>query len=181
MAILLPSSPSFPSLFAVVVMGHYVRTLWYGEIGHPLWPLPCTSEHYPLLPHAPHSPLSSPLIPLLPTLPTHPSLHPPHSSLSPHPPHSPLSSPPSPLIPLFPTLPTHPSPSTACRLQLRILQRGLELLAPGGRIVYSTCSMNPVEDEAVIATALQLCKGGAHFVCWSILNHSMLVELWGEM
>ena len=26
--------------------------------------------------------------------------------------------------------------------------------------MYSTCSMNPVEDEAVIATALQLCKGG---------------------
>eukprot|EP00731_Ephydatia_muelleri_P026085 Em0018g185a len=50
------------------------------------------------------------------------------------------------------------------KLQLRILQRGLELLAPGGRIVYSTCSMNPVEDEAVIATALQLCKGAVELV-----------------
>ena len=33
-------------------------------------------------------------------------------------------------------------------LQLSILRRGLELLAPGGRLVYSTCSLNPIENEA---------------------------------
>lgn len=41
------------------------------------------------------------------------------------------------------------------RLQKNILRRGIELLKPGGRLVYSTCSMNPVENEAIIADALR--------------------------
>jgi len=45
------------------------------------------------------------------------------------------------------------------RVQLRILMRGLELLASGGRLVYSTCSLNPIEDEAVVAAALKKCQG----------------------
>lgn len=40
------------------------------------------------------------------------------------------------------------------RAQLNILQRGLQMLKPGGRLVYSTCSMNPIEDEAVVAHAI---------------------------
>ncbi|OBS80219.1 hypothetical protein A6R68_21577 [Neotoma lepida] len=40
-------------------------------------------------------------------------------------------------------------------LQLRIATRGAEQLAEGGRMVYSTCSLNPVEDEAVIAALLE--------------------------
>lgn len=38
--------------------------------------------------------------------------------------------------------------------QIAILTRAIALSAPGARIVYSTCSMSPIEDEAVIATAL---------------------------
>jgi len=42
-------------------------------------------------------------------------------------------------------------------LQVRILIRAMELIRVGGDICYSTCSLNPVEDEAVVAAAI------AHF------------------
>jgi len=40
-------------------------------------------------------------------------------------------------------------------LQVKILRRGCELLKVGGRLVYSTCSMNPTENEAVVASLLR--------------------------
>lgn len=40
------------------------------------------------------------------------------------------------------------------RTQKKILARGLELLPAGGVLVYSTCSLNPVENELVVLSAL---------------------------
>jgi len=44
-------------------------------------------------------------------------------------------------------------------LQFRIARRGLEMLAIDGQMVYSTCSLNPIEDEAVVHRLLLETKG----------------------
>ncbi|XP_038990154.1 RNA cytosine-C(5)-methyltransferase NSUN2-like isoform X2 [Phoenix dactylifera] len=50
------------------------------------------------------------------------------------------------------------------RLQVEIAMRGIALLKVGGRMVYSTCSMNPVEDEAVVAEILRRSGGSVELV-----------------
>lgn len=40
-------------------------------------------------------------------------------------------------------------------IQYRIAKRGLEMLAIGGKMVYSTCSLNPMENESVLHRILQ--------------------------
>ena len=49
-------------------------------------------------------------------------------------------------------------------LQLRIAQRGAALLKVGGYMVYSTCSFNPVENEAVVAELVKRCGGALEIV-----------------
>ncbi len=48
------------------------------------------------------------------------------------------------------------------RLQYDILRRAIAVTKSGGRIVYSTCSLDPVENEAVVARALG--EGGVRTV-----------------
>ena len=40
-------------------------------------------------------------------------------------------------------------------LQVELLRKAINLSKPGGRIVYSTCSLDPVENEAVVAEVLR--------------------------
>ncbi|XP_010531362.1 PREDICTED: tRNA (cytosine(34)-C(5))-methyltransferase-like [Tarenaya hassleriana] len=53
-------------------------------------------------------------------------------------------------------------------LQVLLAMRGLSLLKVGGRMIYSTCSMNPVEDEAVVAEILRRCAGSVELL--DVLN-----------
>ena len=47
-------------------------------------------------------------------------------------------------------------------LQYNLLKRGIAVTKPGGRIVYSTCSLDPVENEAVVSRILL--EGGVKII-----------------
>jgi 16S rRNA C967 or C1407 C5-methylase (RsmB/RsmF family) len=42
------------------------------------------------------------------------------------------------------------------KVQLRLLLRALQLVKKGGRVIYSTCSLDPIENEAVVASAIAI-------------------------
>eukprot|EP01117_Protostelium_nocturnum_P010520 TRINITY_DN3789_c0_g1_i2.p1 TRINITY_DN3789_c0_g1~~TRINITY_DN3789_c0_g1_i2.p1 ORF type:complete len:456 (-),score=180.05 TRINITY_DN3789_c0_g1_i2:839-2161(-) len=50
------------------------------------------------------------------------------------------------------------------KLQTQIAMRGVNLLKAGGRMVYSTCSMSPIENEAVVCEILRQSKGSVRLV-----------------
>ncbi|CAG7816855.1 unnamed protein product [Allacma fusca] len=54
--------------------------------------------------------------------------------------------------------------------QVQILKRGLELLTIGGYVVYSTCSLNPIENEAVIHRVLKESEGSVKLLDINLPN-----------
>lgn len=50
------------------------------------------------------------------------------------------------------------------RVQYQVLRRGLELLEVGGKLVYSTCSFNPIEDEGVVHRMLKDADGSVELL-----------------
>lgn len=44
-----------------------------------------------------------------------------------------------------------------CALQKQIIKKALDLLKPGGKMVYSTCTFSKLEDEDIIEYALSIC------------------------
>ena len=56
------------------------------------------------------------------------------------------------------------------REQYGIARRGLELLKVGGEFAYSTCSMNPVENEAVIARLIAESQGNLEVRSWEFIG-----------
>jgi len=65
------------------------------------------------------------------------------------------------------------------KTQLMILARAVELCEVGGVVVYSTCSMNPIENESVVAAALGRFRHCLELedtssVCPSLIRHAGL-------
>jgi 16S rRNA C967 or C1407 C5-methylase (RsmB/RsmF family) len=49
-------------------------------------------------------------------------------------------------------------------LQCALLQRAMQLCKTGGRVVYATCTLNPIENEAVVAAVLRAFNGAVELV-----------------
>ncbi|XP_066586135.1 5-methylcytosine rRNA methyltransferase NSUN4 isoform X2 [Prorops nasuta] len=53
-------------------------------------------------------------------------------------------------------------------LQMEILTNALKIVAKGGTVVYSTCTLNPIQNDGVVQAALKN--------CWEQTSHEMVVK-----
>ena len=57
------------------------------------------------------------------------------------------------------------------KLQIKLLARALECVTKGGHVVYSTCSLDPIENEAVLVSAIARMGGPRVYRIVSIHSH----------
>ena len=60
-----------------------------------------------------------------------------------------------------------------CKLQSELLQMAFDLLAPGGELLYSTCSILPQENDQVVSSLLPAKSGGLGMGSKSALNSDL--------
>jgi 16S rRNA C967 or C1407 C5-methylase (RsmB/RsmF family) len=65
-------------------------------------------------------------------------------------------------------------------LQRRLVARAYELLRPGGVLVYSTCTLAPEENEAVVAGLLESTDAVVEPVAWPTVLSPGLIEWEGD-
>ena len=60
-------------------------------------------------------------------------------------------------------------------LQLRIALHACQMLKIGGRLVYSTCTFNPIEDEAVVAevSLTYMSSDGTWYIKLRMTSHAL--------
>ena len=56
--------------------------------------------------------------------------------------------------------------SLLAKRQRKLIQSAIKLLRPGGRLVYSTCSISPLENQGVIEFMLKKFSGQLQYVPW---------------
>jgi NOL1/NOP2/sun family putative RNA methylase len=66
------------------------------------------------------------------------------------------------------------------RLQTQLLLRGFDLLAPGGTLLYTTCTYNPAENEAVVQALLEQRPASLHTMALPQIPHTPGLQYWGN-
>ena len=70
--------------------------------------------------------------------------------------------------------------AAAQRGQVQLLRRAVELTRPGGSVVYSTCSLNPIENEAVVAAVLEAVRAQRSIALHLVPQAALFLSWTGE-
>lgn len=71
------------------------------------------------------------------------------------------------------------TPKDLPRLQKQLLVRGFDLLAPGGSLLYATCTYNRAENKAVVQALLEQCPATLQPITLPV-RHSPGLQQWQE-